>query len=292
VYEERFEPLTSAFTLSAVPAQNSQYRAKAGIIWYKQSATRDQVKLELEALWRHEFPRLRGPAPAPRSHRRRRPMPNPLSDFWDFVIGNTDDHNALGVWKYLFVALFLALIVASVVIAIKNWQEDPSQRTGSHLSTWFVRVLVGGMWFQGMLWKLPLPVSGGLQYWVEQMGERAAFAFHRELVTEVYLPYLYILNPIIFLAEFTFAVSLILGLGVRLIGILGIIFVLHLWLGIYRPGSPAEWPWSYLFLAMVMFFFALHAAGRSLGLDAWLRRNVAAVRDRKGFIGTLLNIVG
>ena len=219
-------------------------------------------------------------------------MPNPLSDFWDFVIGNTDDHNALGVWKYLFVVLFLALIVASVVIAIKNWQEDPSQRTGSHLGTWFVRVLVGGMWFQGMLWKLPLPVSGGLQYWVEQMGERAAFAFHRELVTEVYLPYLYILNPIIFLAEFTFAVSLILGLGVRLIGVLGIIFVLHLWLGIYRPGSPAEWPWEYIFLAIVMFMFALHAAGRCLGLDAWLRRNVAAVRDRKGFLGTLFNIVG
>jgi hypothetical protein len=43
---------------------------------------------------------------------------------------------------------------------------------------------------------------------------------------------------------------------------------------------------------MVMFFFALHAAGRSLGLDAWLRRNVAAVRDRKGFLGTLFNIVG
>jgi hypothetical protein len=41
-----------------------------------------------------------------------------------------------------------------------------------------------------------------------------------------------------------------------------------------------------------MFFFALHAAGRSLGLDAWLRRNVAAVRDRTGFFGTLFNIVG
>jgi len=87
-------------------------------------------------------------------------------------------------------------------------------------------------------------------------------------------------------------VSLILGFGVRLIGVLGIIFLLHLWLGIYRPGSPAEWPWEYIFLAMVMFFFALHAAGRSLGLDAWLRRNVAAVRDRRGFFGTLLNIVG
>src|SRR5262249_21396617 len=104
--------------------------------------------------------------------------------------------------------------------------------------------------------------------------------------------YLYILNPIIFLAEFTFAVSLILGLGVRLIGVLGIIFVLHLWLGIYRPRSPPEGAWSYIFLAVVMFFVALPAAGRSLGLDAWLRRNGAAVRDRKGFLGTLFNIVG
>src|SRR5262249_3983654 len=79
--------------------------------------------------------------------------------------------------------------------------------------------------------------------------------------------------------------------GVRLIGVLGIIFVLHLWLGIYRPGSPAEWPWAYIFLAMVMFFFALHAAGRSLRLDAWLPRNLAAGGDRKGFFGQLVNIV-
>lgn len=217
-------------------------------------------------------------------------MPNPLSDFWDFLIGNTDDHNVLGAWRYLFVALFLALIVTSVVVAVRNWQEDSSQRTGSHLGTWFVRVLVGGMWFQGMLWKLPLPVSGGLKYWTEQMGNRAAFAFHRELVTEVYLPYLHIFNPIIFLAEFTFAVSLMLGLGVRLVSALAIIFVLHLWLGIYRPGSPAEWPWSYIFLAILMFWFALDAAGRSLGLDAWLRRHFHSVRDGTGFFGRFLNI--
>jgi hypothetical protein len=219
-------------------------------------------------------------------------MPNPFSDFWDFVIGHTDDHNALGLWKYLFVALFSALIAASVIVAARNWQEDPSQRTASHLGTWFVRVLVGGMWFQGMLWKLPLPVSEGLKYRTEQMGDRAAFAVHRELVTAVYLPYLYIFNPIIFLAELTFAVSLILGLGVRLVGTLAIIFVLHLWLGIYRPGTPAEWPWSYIFLAIVMFLFTLHAAGRSLGLDAWLRRHVRVVRDGTGFFGKLLNIAG
>jgi len=42
----------------------------------------------------------------------------------------------------------------------------------------------------------------------------------------------------------------------------------------------------------VMFFFALNAAGRSLGLDAWLRRNVAAVREGKGFFGALFNMIG
>ena len=175
---------------------------------------------------------------------------------------------------------------------MSNWREDPSQRSGRHLGTWFVRVLVGGMWFQGMLWKLPLPVSAGLKYWTEQMGNRAAFAFHRELVTQLYLPYLHFFNPLISLAELTFAVSLILGFGVRLVSALGILFVLHLWLGIYQPGDPAEWPWSYVFLAMVMFMFALHPAGRSLGLDAWLRRHVASVKDGTGFIGKLLNIAG
>jgi uncharacterized membrane protein YphA (DoxX/SURF4 family) len=217
-------------------------------------------------------------------------MPSPFSDFSDFLLGNTDDHDALGSWKYLFVVLFFSLVFTSVVVAWKNWREDPWQRTGRNLAIWFVRVLVGGMWFQGMLWKLPLPVSGGLKYWLEQMGNRAAFAFHRELVTDFYLPYLHILNPIVFLAELTFAVSLILGFGVRLVSSLAIIFVLHLWLGIYQPGSPAEWPWSYVFLAIVMLMFVIDAAGRSLGLDAWLRRNLPAVRDGAGFVGKLLKI--
>jgi hypothetical protein len=40
-------------------------------------------------------------------------MPTPFSDFWDFLIGNTDDHNALGSWKYLFVVLFFTSISMS-----------------------------------------------------------------------------------------------------------------------------------------------------------------------------------
>lgn len=214
---------------------------------------------------------------------------NPFTDVFLFLTGGTEDHLSLGAWRFVLVALYWALLLGSLFIAFRNWQEDPAQRTGTHLGTAVVRVLIGTMWFEGMLWKLPLPLSGGLEYWTQQMGTRAAFEFHRDFVTGFMLPNLRLFGPFVFLAELTFATSFMLGLAVRFVGVIGIFFVLHLWLGIYRPGEPAEWPWSYIFLAMVMFFFVLHAAGRSLGLDAWLRRNSPQVKEGKGVVGGLLN---
>jgi hypothetical protein len=141
-----------------------------------------------------------------------------------------------------------------------------------------------------MLWKLPLPVSGGLQYWTEQMASRAAFEVHRELVTDVYLPYLYILNPIIFLAE--------------------LCRVAHSW----ARRAPHRRARNHIRVALVARHLStrhsrrmavvLHipcdhhvlvcaaCRRRSLGLDAWLRRHVAAVRDGKGFLGALLHMAG
>ena len=217
---------------------------------------------------------------------------NPFTDVWQFLTATTGDYLSLGNWRFLILALFWALLLASIAVASRNWREDPAQRTGRHLGIWLVRVLIGCMWFEGMLWKLPLPVSGGLQYWTEQETTRAAFEFHSTFLKEIVLPNMKIFGPIVFLAELVFATSMILGLAVRFVGVLAIAYVLQLWLGIYRPGDPAEWPWSYMFLAMLMFLFVLEGAGRSLGLDAWLRRNVAAVRDGKGFIGWFFNKAG
>lgn len=215
---------------------------------------------------------------------------NPFTDVWQFLTATTDDYMALGGWRFLVLALFWGFLVASVIIAVRNWNEDPQQRSARHVATWMLRVLIGCMWFEGMLWKRPLPASGGLEYWTEQMGNRAAFELHRDFVKGFLLPNLALFGPLVFLAELTFAVSMILGLAVRIASVLAIAFVLHLWIGIYRPGDPAEWPWSYIFLAMLMFLFALHAAGRSLGLDAWLRRHVTDIREGRGRLGQLLNI--
>lgn len=195
---------------------------------------------------------------------------DPFTDAWLFLIGATSDQEALGAVRYPFVLLFLALLAASAAIARANWRADPAQRTATHLWTWLFRVLIGIMWFQGSLWKLPFPVSGALQYWTEQMAKYAAFPFYAGLVRDVMLPNMAVVDPLVFLAEMGLAVSFILGLLVRPVAALGALYALGLWLGLYR--HPDEWPWEYIFLATVQGMFAVYAAGRSLGLDALLRR--------------------
>ncbi len=88
---------------------------------------------------------------------------NPFCDSWLFLIGETGPHVGVGGWRYLLVPLYWGLLLASIVIAIRNWQADPAQRTAVHLGTWVCRVAFGTMWFEGSLWKLPIP-SGGFQY--------------------------------------------------------------------------------------------------------------------------------
>jgi len=215
---------------------------------------------------------------------------NPFTDVLSFLTATTSDYLHQGNWRYLILLVFWVLLLASIAVAFKNWREDPAQRSGRALGIWLVRVLIGCLWFQGMLWKLPLPVSDGLQYWTEQETTHAAFAFHRTFMKDVVLPHMSVFGPIVFLAELVFAGSMILGLAVRFVGVLGAVYTLQLWLGLY--GSPSEWPWTYMCLAMLMVLFVLDAAGRSLGLDAWLRRNVPAVRDGKGVIGWFFNIAG
>jgi len=217
-------------------------------------------------------------------------MPKIFTDVWQFLIGTTGDYLHQGNWRYLILALFWALLLVSIAVAIQNWREDPTQRTGRHFGIWLVRVLIGCMWFQGMLWKLPLPVSDGLQYWTEQESTNAAFEFHRTFLKDVVLPNMRLFGPIVFLAELVFAGSMILGLAVRFVGVLAVAYALQLWLGIY--GNSSEWPWTYMFLAMLMFLFTLEGAGRSLGFDAWLRRNVPAVREGQGVVGWFFSVAG
>ncbi len=210
---------------------------------------------------------------------------NPFTDIAHFLSADTNDFNALGIWKYGLLAIFYALFAGGLAAAFINWRDDPAQRNAQAASLWIVRMLVGCMWFEGMLWKLPFSPGNGLHYWMEQMAGRAAFAFHRDLVANILLPHFALLNPLIFLAELGFAASFLLGLFVRMSSVGAILFSLNLWLGIYvnRGSDPAEWSWSYMFLIMLQLLFLTYAAGRALGADAILRRRLGT----RGVIGAI-----
>ncbi len=195
---------------------------------------------------------------------------NPISDSLSFLVGNTPDHNALGPAKYILVALYFALLLGGIAAALVNWARDPAQRSGRALWIWLIRTLIGTMWFEESLWKLPLPVSGGLKFWTGELAKYSAFPWHAAFVRDVLTPNLGWLGPLVWLTETGLAVSLILGLATRLGGVVAALFTLNIWFGLYR--DPGEWPWTYVFLIMACGLLALDRAGRSLGLDAIIQR--------------------
>ena len=86
-----------------------------------------------------------------------------------------------------------------------------------------------------------------------------------------------LLNVIAFLSELGMAAAFILGFGVRAFALLGMVFAAQLYFGLYT--HPSEWPWEFIFIIVICWLFLINAAGRSLGLDAILRRLPAVLKS-------------
>ena len=112
------------------------------------------------------------------------------------------------------------------------WRSDPAQRTPRSLGIWGLRVLMGAMWWQQTLWKIP-PNFDGLRYWMQQEADHAAIALQGALVRDVVLPNLVVFGPLVYLVELAIGVSLLLGLFSRAGALLGLLMGLNLWLGLY-----------------------------------------------------------
>ena len=172
--------------------------------------------------------------------------------------------------------VFWLLLLASIGIAIFNYQRDPGQRSGRHLWNWLSRLFIGALWWQQSLWKIPPTYtdqadgSGGLRYWIGQMVQGAAFTAQADFVKKIVLPHFYFFAPQVYAGEVLVAASLMLGLFTRLGGLLGALMAVNLWLGLYRLNS--EWPWTYFFMIVIQIMFVAYRPGRSLGLDALVGR--------------------
>jgi len=188
--------------------------------------------------------------------------------------------------------VFWLLVLASVAIAVYAFAVVPGQRRVTHLWNWVFRFLIGCMWWQQTLWKLPPYYTDhpdqpfgdtGLAYWMGVMGKSAAIPQQADFVNNIVLPHFYLFAPVVYSLEVLTAVSLLLGIFVRFWGVIGALQILNLWLGLYN--AEGEWPWTYFFLLVLQLIFAVHRYGRSLGLDAVI---VARSRSRHTLGSALL----
>src|SRR6516165_6144314 len=171
--------------------------------------------------------------------------------------------------------VFWLLVLGSIAIAVYVYRTMPGQRTVEHVGNWVFRLLIGCMWWQQTLWKLPpfytdhpdQPFGAtGLAYWMGVMGKSAAIPQQADFVNNIVLSHFYLFAPIVYALEVLTAVSLMLGIFVRFWGVIGALQIVNLWLGLYN--AEGEWPWTYFFLLVLMLIFAVHRYGRSPGLDA------------------------
>jgi thiosulfate dehydrogenase [quinone] large subunit len=118
------------------------------------------------------------------------------------------------------------------------------------------------------------PHEGWLIYWLQQDVAHAAIGLQADFVAHVMLPGIGAFGPIVYAIEAGIGASLMLGLFTRGFALLGCARAANLWLGLYS--APGTWPWTYGLLLIVMALFAVDPPGRSLGLDAVLRRRLRA----------------
>jgi uncharacterized membrane protein YphA (DoxX/SURF4 family) len=193
-------------------------------------------------------------------------MDNPASDIFAFL--------TKPAW---YTGVFWLVIIGSVAVAVYCLRTIPEQRQSKHVAKWVFRFLIGAMWWQQTLWKLPpyytdqpgKPFGAtGLAHWMQTLGKSAAIPLQADFVNHIVLPHFYLFAPIVYSLEVLTGVSLMLGIFVRFWGIIGALQLLNLWLGLYNAWG--EWPWEYFFLLVLQLMFALHQYGRSLGVDAIL----------------------
>src|ERR1700749_301635 len=203
---------------------------------------------------------------------------NPISDTVQFLLQPA--------WT---TAIFWLLLFGSLAVAIHVYRTMPPQRTIEHVGNWVFRLLIGCMWWQQTLWKLPPFYTDhpeqpfgetGLAYWMGVMGKSAAIPLQADFVNNIVLPHFYLFAPVVYALEVLTAVSLMLGIFVRFGGLIGALQILNLWLGLYN--AEGEWPWTYFFLLVIQLIFALHHYGRSLGLDALI---VARWKGHRSLMG-------
>jgi uncharacterized membrane protein YphA (DoxX/SURF4 family) len=177
---------------------------------------------------------------------------------------------------------FWVILLVSLAIAVFALATLAEQRTIDHLVRYIVRGVVGLMWWQQSLWKVP-PDFDSLRHWVDEMIKNAAFPVQAQLLQTIVLPNFTTFGYLIYSLEVLIGISLITGLFVRATSTIGALMIFNIYLGLYH--SESEWPWTYAFLVLLMVLFAVERYGRSLGADALIAARIKGAKGATRLLG-------
>ena len=171
--------------------------------------------------------------------------------------------------------VFWLLLLASLAIALRAWRHIPIRHGAREPVIWLLRVVVGCLWWQQSLGKLP-PGQDRILEWMQFEVGHAALGLRQPLLRMIVLTHFALFAPFIYALQAGIATSLLLGLFTRLFAALGTVYALASWLGLY--GAPHSNPWGAMMLVVVMMVFTVDPPGRALGVDAVLRRRLRPAR--------------
>lgn len=108
------------------------------------------------------------------------------------------------------------------------------------------------------------------------------------LIDNVFKPGIAFWGWLLWLAEFWAFISLLLGFLTRLGALAALGVSLQLFIGLANIPRPYEWEWSYGSMILLSLLMLGLGVGRKLGVDAVLRRRIAARPAPRSFLSRLL----
>ena len=183
--------------------------------------------------------------------------PDPLTDAVAFLCQL--------IWP---VILLWALLLGSLLLAVRAWRRQMPPPDAGDVAIWLARVLVGCLWWQKSMWKVP-PHYDELLRVLDAMAQHTALPMQATTIHAVEIPHIALFGPLVYGMEVVTALCLILGVLSRLGALVGLVLAAFLWLGWYSV--PDGWPWGFATLVILHALWACRAPGRSLGADALVR---------------------
>lgn len=133
-----------------------------------------------------------------------------------------------------------------------------------------LRILLGVLWLANLSWKLPPDLGKhddeGLLYNFERAEQYAVVGPLRDFTREVVIPHFTLFGWLVFLAELTAGLLLLLGLWTRVGALMGLIQSITIALLVVR--APNEWVWTYVMFVAIGLVVLLTPSGSKLSLDA------------------------